>query len=430
MSYCFSDRYDVVHIVYESATTVAALVSSKKDDALYLMKCVRKHAAASPTNFLEADLLRKLSHPGIPRLIDTYEDREHYVIVEEYFCGETLEQYLLCHQHISQDTLVSFAIQICEIIQYLHCRRPDPILYLDLKPAHTIVCGNTINLIDYGNANILSSSGNTFQNFGTKSFAAPEQKKGRDLDRRADVYAIGRMLRFMAGYAPFLTRLKLFPLIFCATRRNRNRRTAEVGILLRRLRKWEKKTKKGKEQKHLLTTVAVVGSEHGVGCTHIAIALVCYLNRAGFFAYYRNETDQPVAERILRADAACEQKDGYIYHDTFRGILSYGPAVEPSPPPEGIQVVDLGCQKEKPEAGATIYVCGGRIWQRPEERPAWTKDSGVIPLCNQCSVFEARYLAAEWERGLYRFPYHKDAFVVTAAVGYLFSRMIRKEIFP
>ena len=428
MSYCFSDKYDVDHIVYESATTVVALVSSKKDDALYLMKCVNKHTTASPTNFLEADLLAGLCHPGIPKLIDKYEDENYHILVEEYLIGESLDQYLLYHQHISQDQLVHFAMQICDIICYLHHQTPDPILYLDLKPSHMIVCGNTINLIDYGNANILSSSGNTFQHYGTKTYAAPEQRHGHKVDQRTDIYAMGKILRFMTRYAPLLTRWRLFPVIFRATRYDKEKRTPHVEEIIRGLQKLKNKTKKGKEQKHLLSTVAVVGNEHGAGCTHVAIALVCYLNQAGFTALYRNETSQPVVERILRTNAACEQKNGAVYHDTFCGILNYGPAVEATKPPEGIQVIDLGCQTKKPKAGATIYVCGGRIWQRQEEIPSWITDEDVIFLCNQCSSFEAKRFAVELGRSMYRFPYQKDAFITTTAVKYLFSRMVRKEM--
>lgn len=429
MSYCFSDRYDKIKIIYQSATTTVTLVRAKDTDELYLMKCVNKHTALSPTNFLEADLLQEMNHPGIPALIEKYEDDDIYAIIEEYFIGDSLEQYLLCYQHISQDTLIQFAIQLCEIIQYLHFHKPNPVLYLDLKPDHIIVCGNEIKLIDFGNANFLSSSGNTFQNFGTKKYAAPEQLSGDALDIRTDVYGIGRILWRMACDTDFLTRLRLFPILVQATWPAMKKRTPDTKTLMFQLQHIGKeKKKKHHRQEHLLKQIAVVGNEHGVGCTHIALALVCYLNRAGFTAYYRDYTGQQVVERILRQNAACIQKDGTVYHEFFRGRLSYGPAVEKTEPPEGIQVVDWGIRQTEPVADAAIYVCSGRSWQKNERLPDWVLSKPAVVLCNHFTLVQAKKFARQLNWHVYCFPYQRNVFFPTTAVCYLFSRMFRKEI--
>jgi serine/threonine-protein kinase len=427
MSYCFSDRYDEIKILYQSAATTVTLVSSEESDELLLMKCVHKQAASSPTSHQEADLLERLSHPGIPRLIDRYEDDRVCVIVEEYFSGEPLEQYLLCNQHISQETFIQFAIQLCEIILYLHMQEPDPVLYLDMKPGHVIVCKDRIKLIDYGTAKILSSSGNTFQNYGTKKYAAPEQLQGQQPDMRTDVYGIGKMLCLMAKYTPFSFRVRLWPMLYQATRHSGKKRTASVKDLIKQLQDIAPgKNGKYSEQKHLLKTIAVAGSEHGVGCTHIAIALVCHLNQAGFSAYYRNETGQQVVERILQQKVTCKIKDGIIYHDNFRGMILYGPGIQKTDPPEGIQVTDWGCRQQRPDADVTIYVCSGTLWLRQDRLPSWVGENTVV-LCNHLPLIQGRAYARQLDHKIYLFPYQENPWNNTLAVRTLFSRMIRKE---
>ena len=172
MSYFLSDRYETIRVLYESTYTRVVLVKTIDTGDLYVIKGIRKNPATPEHFFLEASLLQDLNHPGIPILHETQEDASFFYIVEEYIYGDSLDQYLLYHQHISQDTFLQFAMQLCNIMEYLHTRNPNPILYLDLKPEHIIVCGNQLKLIDFGIAKILTSSGNDFQNFGTKKYSA------------------------------------------------------------------------------------------------------------------------------------------------------------------------------------------------------------------------------------------------------------------
>lgn len=87
----------------------------------------------------------------------------------------------------------------------------------------------------------------------------------------------------------------------------------------------------------------------------MAVALVCYLNRAGFYAYYRNETEAPTLERMLQYNMACIGQDGMIYHEFFRGYLDDGPALAKGEPPYGIQVIDCGCRTDV--TGRCDYLC-------------------------------------------------------------------------
>ena len=174
MSYFLSDRYETQDVLYETSHTRVVLVRALDTGDLHVIKGIRKDPTTPEHFFLEASLLQDLSHPGIPILLETEEDESYFYIVEEYI--DSLDQYLLYHQNISQDTFLQFAMQLCEIIRYLHTHDPYPILHLDLKPDHIIVCGNQLKLIDFGNAKILTSSGNDFQNFWNKKICCTGAK--------------------------------------------------------------------------------------------------------------------------------------------------------------------------------------------------------------------------------------------------------------
>lgn len=428
MSYDRSDKYQVIRTIYESAATRVVLIRAKQSDELRIMKIIHKDAAASEPFLFEASLLRELDHPGIPRLYETIEDEDYFYLIEEYVWGDSLDEYLLYHQHISQDTFLQIALQLCGIVTYLHSHDPEPILYLDMKPSHIIVCENQMKLIDYGIAKFLTSSGNNFQKYGTKKYAAPEQLQGESLDERADVYGVGRMLWLMLWYLQPRDVIRFWPVVRKAIRKDRGRRTGSIRLLTQQLQQTKRRAgKQKKNKKHLLQKIAVIGSETGVGCTHVAIALVCYLNQAGFCAYYRNETGQPVLERMVQHDMACIHEDGIIYHESFQGYMTYGPAVAEGEPPKGIQIVDCGCGRSD-DADAAIYVCSGSVWQQVSGVPAWVSEEHAIIVCNHSTRFQAGKCAREWNHRVYFFPYQNNAFHVTAAVRILFSNMVEREL--
>ena len=250
MSYFLSDRYETQDVLYETSHTRVVLVRALDTGDLHVIKGIRKDPTTPEHFFLEASLLQDLSHPGIPILLETEEDESYFYIVEEYIYGDSLDQYLLYHQNISQDTFLQFAMQLCEIIRYLHTHDPYPILHLDLKPDHIIVCGNQLKLIDFGNAKILTSSGNDFQNFGTKKYAAPEQKHGGAVDQRTDIYGLGKIFSYMLLFLPMQKRLRFLGLVTRMLRYDKGRRITDISRVQDHLQRvWQKNKKEKKNKK-------------------------------------------------------------------------------------------------------------------------------------------------------------------------------------
>jgi len=139
----------------------------------------------------EAAMLCNLNHPNIPEIVDYFNDNLRHFIVMEYIEGETLhERYRRQSWMWSGKELISFALEMCDVLEYLHGRS---IIFRDLKPQNIMIDNHgKIKLIDFGIARHFRAdqTGDTI-NMGTTGYAAPEQY-GREggSDARTDIYSI------------------------------------------------------------------------------------------------------------------------------------------------------------------------------------------------------------------------------------------------
>lgn len=139
----------------------------------------------------EARLLVKLSHPRIPRVTDYFVENSNYYMVMDYIEYKNLEELLHSGypNGIPENILRKFAMELIEILIYLHSQNP-PIIHRDLKPANLVLSNNAkIYLVDFGIAKIMNSEG-TGTAIGTPGYAPPEQFKGKT-GIRSDIYAFG-----------------------------------------------------------------------------------------------------------------------------------------------------------------------------------------------------------------------------------------------
>ena len=219
------------------------MAEHKKLKAYRAIKCVDKTAHDNqPQLLLEADILKNLKHPGIPTIYDVEEDDKSYYIIEEYIQGQSLEAFVLHQDCISIDTVIYMALQICDVVKYLHDQKPQPVIYQDMKPEHIILCGKRIVLIDFGISSYITTHGNTFQKFGTHGYAPPEKYQGVSCDVRADIFGIGKVLEFMAEKMPAEESRFLKPLIWKAAAYAREDRYPSVEALAAQLDRSEEHT--------------------------------------------------------------------------------------------------------------------------------------------------------------------------------------------
>lgn len=145
----------------------------------------------------EASLLATLSHPGITKIYDFFPSHGRVYLVLEYIDGKDLETQLdLRKAAMQEDEVVKWAVQICEVLEYLHGHHPQPIVFRDMKPSNIIVTPDgKVTLIDFGIAKVFQSDKRGTM-IGTEGYAPPEQYRGL-ADPRGDIYALGATMHHL-----------------------------------------------------------------------------------------------------------------------------------------------------------------------------------------------------------------------------------------
>ena len=103
-----------------------------------------------------------------------------------------------------EEQVIDWAIQICDVLSYLHNRQP-PIIYRDLKPANIMIkkADNTLVLIDFGIAVSMEKDSSSLTEYATIGYASPEQCAGKPCDVRSDIYSLGStMYHLITGVRP------------------------------------------------------------------------------------------------------------------------------------------------------------------------------------------------------------------------------------
>jgi serine/threonine protein kinase len=144
----------------------------------------------------EASMLSNLKHPNIVRIYDRFREGENYYLVMEYVEGQNLEQMLAERgEPFPEAQVAEWAIKICEVLHYLHSRRP-PVIYRDLKPSNIMIDAvDGIKLVDFGIARpYREDADNT--HVVSVGYSPPEQYWG-GADTRSDIYALGATMYFL-----------------------------------------------------------------------------------------------------------------------------------------------------------------------------------------------------------------------------------------
>ncbi|MBI2264664.1 MAG: serine/threonine protein kinase [Armatimonadetes bacterium] len=150
--------------------------------------------------YRECELLSSLNHPGIPKVVDFWEEPDKVFLVMELILGTSLEKLREeSGGKLSQERLLPWAMELCEILGYLHSRHPHPVIFRDLKPANILLTDTGhIKIVDFGIArNFKPFSKRDTQPLGTPEFCAPEQYGKGQSDTRTDIYSLGATLFYL-----------------------------------------------------------------------------------------------------------------------------------------------------------------------------------------------------------------------------------------
>jgi len=152
----------------------------------------------------EADVLRRLNHPNIVHMVETFEHDGQYFIVMEYIPGGSLREVLESGQVLTIERVLSLGLDIADALTRVHRLN---IIHRDLKPGNILLAEDgSARLTDFGVAYLASLPPVTQTGalVGTTPYLSPEALNGEAIDERVDIWAFGVLLfEMLAGLHPF-----------------------------------------------------------------------------------------------------------------------------------------------------------------------------------------------------------------------------------
>ena len=149
---------------------------------------------------LEKNILLKIDHPFIVKLVKCLEDKKNIYFLMEYLKGKELFDVIRDIGLLSKEQTNFFIASMLIAIDYLHSRK---VIYRDLKPENIVVTRNGyIKLIDFGTAKEIDTRTKTI--IGTPHYMAPEAIMGGGYSFPVDFWSISIcMYEFICGCVPF-----------------------------------------------------------------------------------------------------------------------------------------------------------------------------------------------------------------------------------
>lgn len=216
-------KYEILNMIGKGGMSVVYLARDKRLNKLWAIKEISmvgnsvKDRIHIQSLLTEAELMKKLDHPALPRIVDIIETNQTKFVIMDYIEGKSLDKILLEYGAQPENVVIEWGKQLCDVLHYLHTRE-NPIVYRDMKPANVILKpeGN-LKLIDFGIAyemkkHASSQTDERPDKVGTKGYASPEQYTDKPIDTRSDIYSLGMTLHYLlTGVDPSSSGYKYFP---------------------------------------------------------------------------------------------------------------------------------------------------------------------------------------------------------------------------
>lgn len=207
-----SKRYQIEEMLGQGGMSAVYKANDPNLKRVVAVKMIHSHLSSDP-DFVkrfeeEAAAVAQLRHPNIIQVYDFNNDDDNYYMVLEFVPGETVQDHLkrlnASGRKLSVTKAVDYIADICDAVDYAHQRG---MIHRDIKPANLMinVMGQAI-LMDFGIAKIVGGQRHTATGavVGTAMYMAPEQIKGENPDRRADIYSLGvTLFEMLSGRPPF-----------------------------------------------------------------------------------------------------------------------------------------------------------------------------------------------------------------------------------
>ena len=202
-------KYEILRRIGEGGMSIVYLARNNRMNMQLAVKEIKNDGSKSTEILLkglerEANILKNVDHPVIPRIIDIVKHGGTICVVMDFIEGENLADKLKEVGSFSQEQVIDWGLELASALDYLHSMDP-PIIYRDMKPSNVMLKPDGgVKLIDFGTAKTYDIENNADTTaLGTRGYAAPEQfgdAQGRGIyktDARTDIYNLGATLYHM-----------------------------------------------------------------------------------------------------------------------------------------------------------------------------------------------------------------------------------------
>ncbi len=205
-------RYELLDEIGRGGMGVVHLAQDRELERPVALKFLppdlAKHQGALKLFRKEARAAAAMNHPNIVQIYDVASIDNRPCIVMEFVQGRTVRQLMRIPNSKNRRPLppvriYEIAREVCNALAYAHHQQ---VIHRDVKPANILISdrGQT-KLMDFGISKMIETEGDdATQAKGTPQYMAPEQILGREIDGRADLYALGiAMFEMATGIRPF-----------------------------------------------------------------------------------------------------------------------------------------------------------------------------------------------------------------------------------
>jgi eukaryotic-like serine/threonine-protein kinase len=210
-------KYAVERVLGEGAMGIVYLAKDLVTETLVVVKSVRAELADNPEfrarALDEGRVLARIDHPNVVRLNAVVVEETQLYLVMQYIEGNSLDRLIEGYQAQGKQVPLDEALRVFRMmVQGVAAVHREGVIHRDIKPANILVRARdgVIKVSDFG----IAKAGEAFRTgrfrtigvVGSPAYMAPEQRAGaHDLDRRADIYALGIVFfELLVGEVPFM----------------------------------------------------------------------------------------------------------------------------------------------------------------------------------------------------------------------------------
>ena len=200
-------KYKILNKVGQGGMSVVYLAMNEKANKQWAVKEIRKKGNGKNDEIVvnsllaEANMMKKLDHPSLPRIVDIIDNGITIYVVMDYIEGGSLKDYVEANGYLSEKKTSGYILQVADALNYLHSFN---ILHLDIKPSNILIDSNErLVLIDFGISKRYDLEGNQTSTTPvgiSKGYAPIEQYQQGNISGftpSTDIYSLGATMYFL-----------------------------------------------------------------------------------------------------------------------------------------------------------------------------------------------------------------------------------------